>query len=205
MTHTRQAVTDSEARSLVARWPLAQLVCGATGSLFATPLPLLWEEGEGHGTVVGHFGASNPQIAVLEAEPSALAIFVGPHGYLSPSELSDRTQAPTWHYATVQLALRVTVDRSVEAAHRAVDALTRHMERGSASPWRIEELGDRHDLLIGHVVAFTGVVTGVACAFKLGQTDREDVFEESCAALSTIADGELSGMMRRYRGPRPMR
>jgi len=69
--------------------------------LEATHLPLLFSyEGE-QGALYGHIARSNPMAALLDGA-AALAVFSGPHGYVSAT-LYDRPEAnvPTWNYASV--------------------------------------------------------------------------------------------------------
>src|SRR3989454_12436337 len=69
----------------------------------ATLLPMLPVEVDGRlERLMGHFARSNPQVQLLQAQPRALILFLGVHGYISPSWTADRTQAPTWNYASAQ-------------------------------------------------------------------------------------------------------
>lgn len=109
--------TPGQVDRLVAAHPLTTLVSTGPDGLCATPLPLLLERGAaGDLSLLGHFARSNPQVAALEERPDALAVFQGPHGYISPSWFTDRKQAPTWNFATVHMRVRVHLDRSPEAA-----------------------------------------------------------------------------------------
>lgn len=169
-----------EITALVAAHPLAQLVSLSASGLTATPLPLLLErEPVGSFTLLGHFARANPQIEALEARPHALVIFMGPQGYISPSWFTDRTQAPTWNFATVHMKVRVAVDRSASAASEAVDRLTEHMERGRPNAWSGADMGERYERLLTHVVAFRAEVLEVRAKFKLGQNERPDVLAEA--------------------------
>lgn len=169
---------------LVAEHPLATLVSIGDVGLRATPLPLLLERDEnGRLSLLGHFARSNPQVAELEQRPDALAIFQGPHGYISPSWFTDRTQAPTWNYATVHMSVRVAFDRSPEAARHAVEVLTDRMETGRSNAWNARELGPRYAKLLPGIVAFRAEVLAVRAKFKLGQNERPDVLIEALAGL----------------------
>jgi transcriptional regulator len=105
-------------------------------------------------------------------------VFLGPHGYISPSWFTDRTQAPAWNFALVKLEIEVELDRSAEAAREAVDRLTAHMEQGRPNAWSPREMGDRYGRLIPAVVAFRVRVRSMQAKFKLGQNERMDVLTE---------------------------
>ncbi len=63
----------------------ALLVSTRDGAPFASHLPLLLDRAAGpHGTLVGHMARANPQWRDLDGQP-VLAVFSGPHAYVSPS------------------------------------------------------------------------------------------------------------------------
>ncbi|HUJ25980.1 MAG TPA: FMN-binding negative transcriptional regulator [Myxococcales bacterium] len=51
--------------------------------------------------VCGHLARNNPQVAHLAAGAEALAIFHGPHAYVSPSVYEQHPAVPTWNYVVV--------------------------------------------------------------------------------------------------------
>lgn len=150
----------------------------------STPLPLLaFHAEDGTLGLWGHFARSNPHVQLLQRDPHALTIFTCPHGYISPSWFTDRTQAPTWNYVTAHLKIMVEFDDCPSAAVQAVDALTAHMEAGRSKAWSKADMGERYAKLIPHVVAFRAKVIDVRSKFKLGQNERLDVLKESLAGL----------------------
>ncbi|UXI68981.1 FMN-binding negative transcriptional regulator [Tahibacter amnicola] len=184
--------------NLIRTWPLALLVSTGDAGYAATPLPLLLEhDAQGNAFLLGHFARSNPQLDALARSPRAIAIFLGPHGYLSPSWLRDRSQAPTWNFATVQMQVEVATDPSPAAALDAVRRLTDQVERGRTEAWSPDELGERLHRLLPAIIAFRARVLHTAATFKLGQNERADVLADFLAAL----DGDplqapLARMMR---------
>lgn len=64
---------------------LATLVTATADGLIGTPLPLILSEDEGdYGTLYGHVARPNPQWK-LPAVGEAMAIFMGPDAYVTPS------------------------------------------------------------------------------------------------------------------------
>ena len=103
MTNTRfSARSDEDVTRFITANPLAFVVTGAAGHADTTLLPLRPEQIDAGriATLTGHYPRANPQVAQLQAEPRASLLFLGPHGYVSPSWFADRTQAPTWNYAS---------------------------------------------------------------------------------------------------------
>ena len=109
MTNTRfSARSDEDVTRFVAANPLAFVVTGAAGNADTTLLPLRPERiNAGRiATLAGHYPRANPQVAQLQAEPRASLLFLGPHGYVSPSWFADRTQA-YWKIAIAGYAINL--------------------------------------------------------------------------------------------------
>ena len=92
---------DDRARLLAfaAGHPFATLItCGAAGAE-ASHLPLLVDAAAGR--LRGHVARDNDQLAHLAAGAPVLAVFHGPHGYVSPSVYEGQRGVPTWNYVVV--------------------------------------------------------------------------------------------------------
>ncbi|HSR65027.1 MAG TPA: FMN-binding negative transcriptional regulator [Xanthomonadaceae bacterium] len=188
----------AEVDRLVADHPFALLVSATAQAPVATPLPLLLErDTDGSAWLVGHFARNNPQLAMLRRQPRALAVFTGAHGYMSPSWLRDRTQAPTWYYATVHFDVEVELLEQETATHDALERLVAHMEAGRADAWHAAELGARYPRLAAAVVAFRARIVATHARFKLGQGERDDVLADQCAALASDGQYALLAAMDR--------
>ena len=186
---------------LVAAHPLALVISANGGMPLATPLPLLLERtSDGTMTLIGHCPRVHPHTEVLRREPRALAVFMGAHGYISPSWMADRTQAPTWNYETAQLEIEVEFDDSTEATEAALSRLVEHMEHGRANAWSIADMGPRYGKLAGAVVAFRARVIATHMKFKLGQDERSDVRADILAGLADTGQGPLLEAMTRENG-----
>lgn len=78
----------------------ATLVSTVEGAPYASHIPLLVSV-EGEQIVLrGHLARNNPHSTHL-AEGPALAIFSGPHAYVSPRYYVTPGQVPTWNYVSV--------------------------------------------------------------------------------------------------------
>lgn len=181
---------------LVRDHPLAMLVSqGATG-FAATPLPLLLETDEAGEPValIGHFARSNPQVAALEADARAVAIFQGPHGYVSPRIVSKPGWAPTWNYAVVRFQMELAFQP--ERNDAAIRALVTAMEGRDPAAWTVDAVGARYERLVQHVIAFRARITATHATFKLGQDEDATSFDEIAAG---IGDPALATLMRDQR------
>ncbi len=122
--------------SLIAAHSFALLVTAGPDGPAATPLPLLHRPDERR--LYGHLAAANPQCDELRRLARdggrALAVFSGPHAYVSPSAYRPGPAVPTWNYLAVQVSGPLTLLDDARTA-RLLDELTAHHEAGRAAPW----------------------------------------------------------------------
>jgi transcriptional regulator len=120
---------------------LANVVTSTPDGLLASPLPLMLDPAEGaHGVLYGHLARANPQwrTPVLG---EALAIFMGPDAYVSPSWYATKREThqvvPTWNYITVHAYGSVEFFDDADRLHDLVTRLTDRHERTRAEPWAV--------------------------------------------------------------------
>lgn len=134
--------------------------------------------------VFGHLARANPQAAALraaaEAKAEALAIFSGPHAYVSPSHYQPGPAVPTWNYLSVQVRGRLQTIETPEAVLADLGQLVADYEDSRPVPWRLE--GQEPEFLgrqLRGILAFELVEPRVAAKAKLSQNrpagDREAV------------------------------
>lgn len=153
----------------------AQLVTVADGEPFASHLPLLWEPeggppGSPLGRLVGHMARANPQWRHFASGQNALAVFAGPHAYISPSWYDSKAQVPTWNYAAVHAygAPRVVDDQAAVLA--LLQKLVGTYESGFDQPWRMDGLPEGHaERMSKAIVAFEMPIARLEGKWKLGQ------------------------------------
>ena len=176
---------------LVADYPFGWIVGGGATALPFRPIL----DNAGQLTALhGHFARSNPQVARLQADPEALILILGPHGYISPSWMSDRTQAPTWNYAGAAFHCRIRFVDDPEETLELLGDLIAHMEEGRPNAWSLADMGPRATSLSRGIVAFKAEILEQQSAFKMGQDERDDVYRDIMRALT---DGALLEAMKR--------
>ncbi|UTE78437.1 FMN-binding negative transcriptional regulator [Rossellomorea sp. KS-H15a] len=87
------------------------------GKPVATHLPLLLNKEKTH--LYGHFARPNPQWKEIEQQ-TVLAVFHGPHCYISPSWYETNQTVPTWNYVSVHVYGEVEL---IEDDHELVESL----------------------------------------------------------------------------------
>ena len=148
----------------------AMLVSTVDGTLFATHLPLILDRTQSwQGVLLGHVARANPHWRVFDGQQEALAIFHGPHAYISPSWYTTSPAVPTWNYAVVHVyGVPQIVEDEVWLAN-LVDRLVALYEAGMPAPWPGVLPADFKANLLKAIVGFTMEITRVEGKFKLGQ------------------------------------
>ncbi len=188
--------SDADIIDIVTRYPFAWIV-SAAGGFGATQLPIRPHIEDGKLTgLIGHFGRNNPQIERLRATPRALLLLTGPHRYISPSWLTDRTQAPTWNYASLAFDCDIRLIEDAPGIEAILRDLIDTMEAGRDAAWSLDDMGERAARLARGVVGFHAKIIDVQAAFKLGQDEAAQEYEEILAALDREGATDLAATMR---------
>lgn len=188
---------------LVLEHPLAWVTSGSGDDARATPLPIrpILSPDGGVQQLIGHFARSNPQVEALRRDPRASILFMGPHGYISPSWMSDRAQAPTWNYVTGQFIVDITFIEDDQGVEALLHDLVGAMEADRPAAWSIAEMGARYKSLSGRIIGFTGTIREQRVKFKLGQDERDDVFADIMAGLEREGERDLRAWMNAHGRP----
>ena len=120
--------------------PFATLVTRSAEGIDADHVPMeLDAEPPPLGKLVGHVARANPLWQRAATDVDTLAIFHGPHAYVSPGWYPTKHETgkvvPTWNYSVVHAygRLRFIEDRAWLRA--LVERLTTRYEAGRPSPW----------------------------------------------------------------------
>src|SRR5690349_10731309 len=114
------------------------LVSAHGGGPFATHLPFLLERDAGpHGTLVGHLARANPQWHGLDGQ-DVLAVFSGPHAYVSPSWYEADNVVPTWNYVAVHARGTFRLMDDPVAVQSILRASVATFERSMPAPWKLD-------------------------------------------------------------------
>jgi transcriptional regulator len=180
--------------------PFAALVVQTEEGLSINHLPLLLVSGV---TLQGHIALGNPLWREARTARRAVAVFQGPHGYISPSWYPTRAETgevvPTWNYVAVHAHghLRFVRDPSWLRTH--VQALTQRHESARAAPWEPSEApADFIDDLLKGIVGVELTVDRWEGKWKVGQNRTQAERLGAIAGLrkrGTEADNALADAM----------
>ena len=143
----------------------------------------------------GHVARANPQAADLDHGAEVLAIFPGPHAYISPSWYAAGPAVPTWNYASVHAygTARAIGDR--EWLRDLVDRLSQRHEAREAAPWRMRDLPAAYlESMLGGIVGVEIAVSRLEGKFKLSQNRPAGDRPRIIAALERREDEGSRGV-----------
>jgi len=164
-----------------------------------THLPLLLDRDRGaHGTLVGHFARGNPHWRRLEERAQVLAIFHGPHSYISPSWYGDHPSVPTWNYAVVHARGAARLLHHPDALEAIVRRLVATYEGSRPAPWRMELPEDYQRRMLSGIVGFEIEIASLIGKFKLSQNRSSEDQHRVAAALQqgSPPEQETAALMR---------
>jgi transcriptional regulator len=165
------AQTDlAKLHDFVERYSFGLLVTQFDGLPFATHLPLLLDRAAGpHGTLIGHVARANPQWTQAAGQ-TALAVFSGPHAYVSPTWYQAERTVPTWNYVAVHAYGRVEVIDDPASLREIVRRSVEVYERAMPRPWSLEQAGDAFvNGMLGGIVGLRMQIDRIEGKWKLNQ------------------------------------
>jgi transcriptional regulator len=152
------------------------ILCGSDeqGRAVATHVPVLIDEINGQLMLRGHFMKNTDHHAAFAKNPEALAIFIGPHTYVSASWYSNPKQASTWNYLTVHARGKLSFPGEQQLMQILKDT-TAYFENNPDSPAGFEQLPEDYvQRLSKAIIAFEINVDQLDNVFKLSQNrDRK--------------------------------
>ncbi|MEP6996284.1 MAG: FMN-binding negative transcriptional regulator [Betaproteobacteria bacterium] len=191
MSLYRPAAFASSDQAAIARLfdehPFATLMTAGGGEPQVSHLPLLHRrEPAPHGSLIGHMARANPHWRHF-GSGATLAIFHGPHAYVSPSWYAEpAAQVPTWNYAVVHVhgLAEIVADRAATLA--TLEQMIGRFEGGRPAPWRLQLEGARLDAMVGAIVAFRIAIERIDAKLKLSQ--NKDVADRKRVASALRAE-----------------
>ncbi|KUO96278.1 FMN-binding negative transcriptional regulator [Ferroacidibacillus organovorans] len=109
-------MSDDEMFELMDSFPFATLCSVANEDMLVSHVPLVFKRETM--SLHGHFAAANPHAKIADGA-NVLAIFHGPHSYISSGWYEERQSVPTWNYQVVHA--RGTIHFAEKAEQRDRD------------------------------------------------------------------------------------
>jgi transcriptional regulator len=153
----------------VAAHGFATLVSNGDGDLFATHLPLISRCVDSRQVLLGHVARANPHGRYLAGNARVLAIFTGPHSYISPNWYVTEPAVPTWNYSAVHVYGTARVFDDPESLTRLLDQLIATYETPLPNPWSGDLPAEFKAKLLKAIVGIEIEVERIEGKFKFSQ------------------------------------
>lgn len=150
---------------------------------WATHLPWLLEPDDGElGCLIGHIARSNPHWKHIK-NATALAVFQGPHAYISPSWYLAEHVVPTWNYIAVHAYGKVELVESRDELLSMVTRSTDFYEASRAMPWSVPNDSETIDGMLRHIVGLRFRIERLEGKWKLSQNHPRERRQKVIEAL----------------------
>lgn len=173
--------------------PFGVLIGELDGEPFATHLPFLLDGDR----LLAHFARGNPHWKAIDGTREMLAVFSGPHAYISPRWYEASQAVPTWNYVAVHV---YGTPRIIEDGGEVRETLDRLVAEYEGDAWSLA--GQEPDFIsrmTRGIVAFELPIGRVEGKFKLSQNRPDEDRRRVVAALEDAGDDasrDLARMMR---------
>jgi transcriptional regulator len=191
--------------ALIRAHPLATLVTMTARGMEANHIPMLIDAAPApFGTLRGHVARANPVWREFDAKTQVLAVFQGPHGYVTPSWYPSKRDTgkvvPTWNYAVVHASGPLIVHDDAEWLRGLVTRLTESQESTRAQPWLVTDApADYVDTMLKAIVGVEIQLTRLQGKWKMSQNrierDRIGVID-ALNAEGDAASREMAGLVK---------
>lgn len=189
-----QLTDEQKIYQIIKEYSFATVVSIHQGVPEATHLPLyLSEDGK---FLYGHFGRANTQWKDI-LEQQVLAVFNGPHSYISSSWYETKDSVPTWNYVSVHVKGLIEMMEDEEEIRRSLHHLIEKYETPNSS-YNVNDVDSKYMTgLLKGIVPFKLRIISIEAAAKLNQghskerqklvidelLKRNDGFDEDIAKL----------------------
>lgn len=155
-----------EIEAIIEKYSFATLIVDLEDGLEISHLPIVLEGTLDGGVLRGHMARANPQLALCAEHAKAIAIFHGPHAYVSPTWYAE-PGVPTWNYIAVHCHGRIHLEDTATALEDTLEFMLNRYEDGR---WSMDDLpSDQRARALSAIQSFQIKIERVEAKFKLSQ------------------------------------
>lgn len=196
---------------LIRQQPLSTLVTLTADGLVANHIPLyLRFDGTGLGTLVGHVARANPIWQDFDANTAVLAIFQGPHKYITPRAYATKAEhgkvVPTWNYVTVHARGPLQVHQEPVWIRAQLMDLVTQQEAPAPKPWAVDDAPREYtDTMIRALVGISIPIVDLSGKWKVSQNQpavNQASLLQSLRAEGTADADAMAGLLEAATGAR---
>jgi len=174
------------------------------GRIAVTQIPVLVEEKEGKLFIYGHMAKKSDHHQAFEENPNVLALFTGPHTYVSGSWYSGNPQqASTWNYVSIHARGQIRFLDEAALITLLKKLSLRFENNNTASSTVYDNLpNDYKEKLIKAILAFELEITEMDNVHKLSQNRDEKSYDNIVQQLKKQQGDakEIGDLMEKRKG-----
>ncbi|HMQ48423.1 MAG TPA: FMN-binding negative transcriptional regulator [Saprospiraceae bacterium] len=157
----------------------------ASGKQVATQIPILVEERDGDLYLQGHIMRKTDHHKAFLENPQALAVFTGPHTYVSASWYTNPQIGSTWNYMSVHIRGEIHFLPEAGLIDLMKKLTLRFEDNNTASPTIYDNLPAAFlNKMLPAIVAFEIKAAAIENVFKLSQNRDEQSYRNIMARLA---------------------
>lgn len=189
----------SAIRDFIEENGFAILISQADGRPWATHIPLILDKNaEGGDVLAGHISKANRQWEEFENTKEVLAIFFGPHAYIS-SSWYDHENVPTWNYIAVHVYGNIRIIEG-ELLKKQLSKLVDKYESTMKNPVSIAKMSKGFvDTEMRGIVGIEIEIKDIQAAVKLSQNRDEKNYKNIIKELEQTGDINSLEIARRMK------
>ena len=176
-------------KGLMREFSFALLVTVREGTPIGTHVPLHIDDSGKSIRLWGHLARANTHWQDFDGQREAMAVFQGPHSYISPNWYVNENLPPTWNYATVHAYGRPKIIEDADKIKKTLSQLVRSNESDLTGNWRIGQLTEKNlTTQLKSIVVFEIPVDRLEGKFKMSQNREPEDAEGAAEGLRATGD-----------------
>ena len=197
-----QNTSTDEVWDFIRSHPFGLLVTFDGQKPHAVHIPMLTSKEDDQFFLLGHISRANPIKEQLQDKSEKLAIFQGPHAYVS-SSWYEIEEVPTWNYIAVHCYGTTDIIEG-DALYQELDRLVTYFETGQTNPFRLQDMDlKKIKREMRGIVGFKMTITKTEAAFKLSQNRSDTDHAHIINKLSQESDTAALDVAKAMKKNRP--
>ena len=190
--------TDSRVlKGLIRQFSFALLVTARKGVPIGTHIPMYISDNHGNDRLLGHLARANSHWQDFDGKKQAMAVFQGPHSYISPNWYVSSDLPPTWNYATVHAYGRPRTIEDTVKIKNVLSQLVRDNETDLTGNWEIQKLSKENlASQLKNIVVFEMPIERLEGKFKMSQNRKAADAQGVANSLRTTRDSNAVSVAR---------
>jgi transcriptional regulator len=170
------------------------ITAGAQEPIISHVPLILRDDGSEFGVLIGHLARGNPQWNSSDLTKPAVAVFMGPHAYVSPSwypsKLDNPRVVPTWNYAVVHVRGMLEVFEDSDQLLSDLTLLTEKHEQRVGSHWKTSDAP--MDFMIRQTRGIVGIRLKIQALDAKSKLSQNRAAADAFNVQATLEKSEVS-------------